>query len=158
MSLERDIAILRSSDLLADLNDDQLRLLAFGAEHLNYQRGRVIFREGQNADCGFVVAEGRVGLSRFVRGDDQTLTHATAGAILGETALITEARRHTTATATEDTQLLRINRPLFRRMLEEYPETAQAMHDKLSSRLQVFLGNITRMEYRFTKPSQLGGQ
>lgn len=155
MSLERDIAILRSADILANLNDDQLRLLAFGAEHLAYQRGRAIYREAQTAECGFVIAEGRVALTRFMMGEDRVLSHAVPGSILGELALITETRRHTNAIAAEDTQVLRINRLLFRRMLEEYPETAHALQDKLKVRLQTFLENVARMEYRFTKPLEL---
>lgn len=149
MSLDRDIAALASVEILSDLSNDELRLLAFGAEQMDFRAGRTLYREGQLADCGFVVLEGVISLTRRIGPDDVELRTVGANHILGEMALITQTNRLTTATATQDTQTLRINRNLFRRMLEEYPDTAALLHAKLSLRLSQFLNDIGRMESRF---------
>lgn len=149
MSLDRDIAALASVEILSDLSADELRLLAFGAEQMDFRAGRTLYREGQLADCGFVILEGAVSLSRRIGSDDVELRTVGASHILGEMALITQTNRLTTATATQDTKTLRINRNLFRRMLDEYPETAAMLHAKLSQRLGTFLQEIGRMEHRF---------
>ena len=44
--------------------------------------------------------------------------------MLGELALIADTHRLTGADAEIDTDVLRLNRKLFRRILEEYPELA----------------------------------
>lgn len=151
MSLDRDIATLRAIEILSDLSDDELRLLAFGAEQMDFRVGRTLYREGQLADCGFVIIGGSVSLSRRIGVDNVELRTVGAKNILGEMALITQANRLTTATAVEDTQTLRINRNLFRRMLEEYPQTASMLHAKLSERLMLFLNDIGKMEHRFSE-------
>jgi CRP-like cAMP-binding protein len=50
---------------------------------------------------------------------------------LTEIAMITDAERHFTATAVEESEVIRISRVLFRRMLEEYPEVAVATDRRL---------------------------
>lgn len=150
MSLDRDIASLGAVEILSELSSDQLRLLAFGAEQLDFRAGRPLYREGQIADCGFVILSGEVALSRRIGADDVELRTIGQNSILGEMALITQTNRLTTAMAVQDTQTLRINRNLFRRMLDEYPETAVSLHAKLSNRLAQFLNDIGRLEHRFT--------
>lgn len=152
MSLDRDIAALASVEILSDLSNDELRLLAFGAEQMDFRAGRNLYRQGQLADCGFVVIGGMVSLSREVGVDNVELRTVGPGHILGEMALITQTSRLTTATAVQDTQTLRINRNLFRRMLEEYPGTAALLHAQLSQRLGQFLNEVGRLEHRFSKP------
>jgi CRP-like cAMP-binding protein len=49
-----------------------------------------------------------------------------------------------------ETQVIRVNRSLFRRMLEEYPETAAALHQQLSVRLCNLLDQIGDLEERFS--------
>lgn len=149
MSLDDDISLLASVELFDSLSSEQLRLLAFGAEKLSYGTGRVLYREGQHADCGFAVIEGVINLVRNIKGHDVVLRQATESMCLGEMAMITQTSRLTTAIAAEDSKVLRINRTLFRRMLEEYPETAADMHAKLTRRLTEFLDDIGSLDQRF---------
>ncbi|MFZ2101855.1 MAG: cyclic nucleotide-binding protein, partial [Oricola sp.] len=48
-------------------------------------------------------------------------------------------------------QVVRINRSLFRRMLEEYPESAAVLHDRLSEQLHRLIGEIGALEDRFSE-------
>ena len=64
-------------------------------------------------------------------GGERPLGEAGPGSILTEIAMITEAERHFTATALEESEVIRISRILFRRMLEEYPEVAAATDRRL---------------------------
>jgi CRP-like cAMP-binding protein len=57
-------------------------------------------------------------------------------------ALIADARRLTSAEAAVDTDVLRINRSMFRRILEEYPETAEALRDRIIEDLQALIRKI----------------
>jgi CRP-like cAMP-binding protein len=149
MSLESDIAVLREVPLFADLTDDQLRLLAFGADHRRLRQGEVVFRIDARADAGFVVAAGEVLLQRGPAGQERTMGRYGRGALIGELALITETRRPASAIAATDCDLIHITRLLFRRMLEEYPEIAFALHEKLADQLGQMTVDLLALEERF---------
>lgn len=151
MALRDDIALLQGLSIFDGLSEEYLRLLAFGAERRRLEPGHVLFREGASADCAFVVLSGQLKLSRDMpSGRNQLIGEAEPGAILTEIAMISDATRHFTATAATDSEVMRISRVLFHRMLEEYPEVAQATEQRLRenfTRLTSALGMVTR---RFT--------
>lgn len=152
MSLESDIAVLSKVPLLAGLSGDQLRLLAFGAEHRRLRAGEILFRMGARADAGFVVAAGRIVLVAGRPGHEKQVAEADPGMVLGEIALLTDTRRPATATAETDCDVIRITRTLFRRMLEEYPEIAFDLHQRLTADLARMTDDILALEGRFGNP------
>lgn len=149
LSLDDDIRIIGSAQLFDALQPEQLRLLAFGAERLRYNAGRVIYHQDDRADCGFVIASGKISLFKTLNGEQQIVQTAGAGEILGEMAMLTETQRLTGAVADTDCELIRISRALFTRMLSEYPETAAQIHADLSARFKTFLTDISRLNHRF---------
>ncbi|MEM9574913.1 MAG: cyclic nucleotide-binding domain-containing protein [Pseudomonadota bacterium] len=149
MTLDDDIRIIASAKLFDALKPEQLRLLAFGAERLRFNAGRTIYRDGDRADCGFVIASGQINLFKSIDGEDQVIKTVEQGYILGEMALLTETQRLTGAIADTDSEVIRINRALFSRMLSEYPETAAEIHAELSNRLKDFVAEIARLHHRF---------
>ena len=151
MSLEDDIRIISGVSLFEDLSSEQLRLLAFGAERITIARGRELYREGQNAECGYIVVSGEIDLFRETPRGRLIIRQVGPGMILGELALITETKRLTGACASVETQVIRVNRSLFRRMLEEYPETAAALHRRLSEQLHDLLEDIGTLDKRFAE-------
>ena len=150
MTLDDDIRIIASAQIFDALKPEQLRLLAFGAERLRFNAGRTIYREGDRADCGFVIASGQIDLYKTIDGEDQTVKTVSPGNILGEMALLTETKRLTGAIAETDSEVIRINRALFARMLSEYPETAAAIHAELSEQLKSFIDEIVQLNRRFS--------
>ncbi|MEN3793575.1 cyclic nucleotide-binding domain-containing protein [Fulvimarina sp. MAC3] len=149
MSLKSDIAILRSVTLFDDLDDDALRLLAFGAEHRRFPEGDTIFREAAIADAGFVVADGTVVLSTGKPDDPRIVGAYGPGTLLGEMALITDTRRPATARAETQCDLLRIGRAHFRRLLEEYPHFAAGLEARLRDRFVQMTRQLAALETRF---------
>lgn len=150
MALEDDIRILSGVGLFSELTDEQLRLLAFGAEQARFAAGREIFREGAAADCAYVVATGRVVLYRDDGGEAVALSRLGPGAIVGELALITPGTRLTYAAAETEVTLIRLSRSLFHRILEEYPEVAARLHVRMMRDLQSFLKRIEALAPRFS--------
>lgn len=151
MSLKSDIAILRAVTLFDDLDDDALRLLAFGAEHRRYPAGDTIFREAAIADAGFVVADGTVTLSSGKADNPRIVGAYGPGTLLGEMALITDTRRPVTARAETQCDLLRIGRAHFRRLLEEYPSFAARLEARLRDRFIQMTRQLAAMEKRFSE-------
>lgn len=149
MALEDDIRTLSGVGLFSELNDEQLRLLAFGAESVRFAAGREIFQEGAPADCAYVVVRGTVVLYREREGRSVAVSRLSEGSIIGELALIAETRRLTWAAAETDVELIRLGRSLFRRILEEYPEAAAALHRRMTEDLHAFLKRIERIAPKF---------
>ncbi|MBO6638404.1 MAG: cyclic nucleotide-binding domain-containing protein [Roseitalea sp.] len=155
MTLNDDIRALSAAGLFEQLSAEQLRLLAFGAERLQFRAGRTLYRQGDKADCGFVVVNGTVTLTRQSADGGKPVQTAGPGSVLGQLALITETEWMTGAQAETEAEVLRISRALFRRMLVEYPETAMAIHRQLSDDLQDLLKDIERAERRFRQAPEL---
>lgn len=142
MSLDRDVAILRSLPVFAAFTDDQLRLIAFSAEPLELAPGTVLFEEGAPAVSGFLVVSGAVRL--FSRGEGEPIERGVAGpgALIGELALLCHTTRPATAEIVEPSSLRSIPRRALRRVLDEYPELAEAMRRSLAHRLKLMTGQF----------------
>lgn len=148
MALDDDMRVLAGVDLFEGFTHEQLRLLAFGAENITLARGRTLYYEGASADCAFVVADGRIALFRERDGRRSILGSLGPGSLLGEFALIADGRRLTGAVAEADTQLIRLNRSLFRRILEEYPETAADLRERIATDLGAMIEKMERIATR----------
>lgn len=155
MSLERDIGFLRNLPLLSDLSEDQLRLLAFGADFRITREGETLFRAGDFADCGFLVKTGAIGLYNEDNADGPPDDIAEPGTLLGELALLIETRRSMRAVALERTELLQIRKALFRRMLEEFPEIAVRLQGTMGDRIGTFAREIAPVADRLDRAERM---
>jgi CRP-like cAMP-binding protein len=150
MSLDDDIRVLRGVDLFDGFTQEQLRLLAFGAENMRLAAGRELYQEGVAADGAYVVARGHISLYRDREGERAVITTVGPGALLGELALISDTDRLTGAFAATDAEVMRLNRKLFRRILEEYPEVAVALHRRVANDLQTLISRIEELAPKFS--------
>lgn len=146
MSLETDVQLLARVPMLSEFSEDKLRLLAFSAENRSYRDGQQLFAAGDRADAGFVVAEGEVALTG--PGGPEPVEVAGPGSLVGELALMVEGERAFTATARGAVEVIVIRRPLFRRMLEEYPDVARGMYARMSARLAETTAALMRVRDR----------
>ena len=131
MSLEDDVRTLAGNPALAELDADALRLIAFSAETRILRAGDVIFRRNDPSDGGIFILSGSVALDAGGR----TTGVFGPGSLLGDMALLTETRRPATAIAREPSSVLKISRPLFHRVLQEFPDNAVRMHRVLNERI-----------------------
>ena len=142
MALDDDIRILSTVGLFESFTPEQLRLLAFGAERLVLRAGRKLFREGQSADCGYIIVSGNITLFQETETQRVKIRTVGPGAMLGEMALIAQTSRLTGAVAEEETEVIRISRAIFRRILEEYPDAAASLHAHISRDLLQLISEI----------------
>jgi CRP-like cAMP-binding protein len=149
MALDDDIRILSAVRLFEGFTQEQLRLLAFGADTVHLSRDRRLYREDDDADTAYVVVRGSITLFREQNGKHAVVGTAGPGTMLGEMALIADTRRLTSAAAATDAEVMRLDRKMFRRILEEYPETAAALHRRILADLQEMIGRIEKMAPRF---------
>jgi len=138
MSIEDDVALLERVPTLRLLGRESLRMLAIGSEQREVARGAVLFQQGEDADSGFVVQRGGF------RIDDGAGAEMTAGpgALLGELALVVAMRRPSSATALEQSIVIRISRSLFQRVLESDPAAARRLRDEFVTRTSQIASDI----------------
>lgn len=132
MTIDDDIALLERVPMLAELGGNALRILAIGAESYSVGEGETLFAPGQSADCAYVVQQGSFAVKPEAANAMESI--AEPGTLLGETALLIETPRHATATARQDSIVLRISRAMFLKMLESNPEAAQRLRTLFASR------------------------
>lgn len=96
--------------------------------------GTVLFREGDTDYDLFVVLEGRVRVTKNVRGEEQLLTVHEAGGIGGEIGILSGAGAIATGAAAEPTKVLRIPADAFRRIIAERTPFAQTALRALTAR------------------------
>jgi CRP/FNR family transcriptional regulator, cyclic AMP receptor protein len=109
------------------------RLLArFGRR---FNKGEVIFREGEEATEAYLLQEGSVRLVKRVRAVERSLMVLKPNDLFGETALVDGAVRTSTAVALTDGASLALDPGTFRRMLETNVSIALRVVQQLVRRL-----------------------
>jgi len=109
---------------LLDTSDEKaVAELAARAHWVHLPRGELLMREGDPADCLYVVASGR--LQAFVRGtdgNDTILGQMGRGETVGEMALAGDCRRSAHVKALRDCDLARLDRDDFVEVGKRHPE------------------------------------
>ena len=137
MSIDDDVALLERVPTLRLLGSTALRMLAIGSEQRNFARGDLLFNMGDAADAGFIVQHGAF---RIEDGGAEII--AGPGALIGELALVVAMRRPSTATALENSSVIRVARSLFSRVLESDPEAARRLRDEFAARTSQIASDI----------------
>jgi CRP-like cAMP-binding protein len=143
LGLDDDIAILAAAPVFGFLDRDALRLLTFAAERRDLADGDLLFARGDPADGGFVVLSGTIRLTP--RQDGGEPVRAGRSAVIGQLALFVRGTRPTEARAEGTAEVMRITPTLMRRVLEEFPEAAQALHATLAEDLAAFVTDLDRV-------------
>ncbi|MBX9933879.1 MAG: Crp/Fnr family transcriptional regulator [Methylobacterium sp.] len=140
MGLDDDIAILAAAPLFGFMSRDALRLLSFAAERRSLAEGDVLFSRDERADGGFVVMAGTIELvPRQTDGEPVTIGRS---GLIGQLALFLREARPTEARAKTAAEVMRISPTLMRRVLEEFPDAAEAIRATLADDLAAFVASL----------------
>lgn len=133
-TLEKAIR-LQKVELFGDLETDALALAASIATQVQCPPGTVLFKESGSAEALYVVLEGRIRLTRGTR----EIFSVGPGETLGNWALFDDQPSVATATCTEDTAMLKIEREDFFDLLADHAEMTQKMFKALVKRVRSLL-------------------
>jgi trk system potassium uptake protein TrkA len=124
--------LLRKVDFLTSLNEEEVEMVARGAEHLQKPAGADIFKRGDPGECFYVVLSGEVAL----RSDGgEVLETVRAGGFFGELALLTGEPRAANAVAATACELAAVGREDFRGVVMANPVVALELSRMLGQRL-----------------------
>lgn len=133
MSLDDDLRNFSRIQIFAVLEPEAQRLLAFSCETKLLRSGDVLFCAGEQSDGGYVVLNGSISLGSEREVHKQTVRPV---ALIGEIAIISQTERIATATVREPTEVFKVSRMLFHRVLKEYPQSAFRVRELIASRLR----------------------
>lgn len=103
-----------------DLTSPTDTLWCMATEH--FQRGQVIFHEGDKSHEAYFIVSGMVEISMNTLQGTQSLARIGDGEIFGEMGMITDRPRSATATAIEDTTVETISDEDFEQQIIQHPE------------------------------------
>ena len=125
MSLQDAVTLLARTPLFEGVDPVRLEVLAFTATHLAFDTGDTLAEQGMPADGAFLLLSGEaVMLSGEAEGPGKA-ARLDRGDLVGEAALTQPANWSATVRAAAPVEVLKLERDVFLRLAEEFPEIAQ---------------------------------
>ena len=117
------------------LFSDEL-LIEYGAKLALFDRGEMLFAQGEPAKYFYCIRSGGVKMSHFnEQGREFIQGHFSAGESFGEPPFFAKLAYPATAFATEKSEIWKITYPLFMDLLQKHSEVGLAVIEALSDRL-----------------------
>jgi len=137
MNRNETVGILKTTSLFAALSDEELSSLVILASEHRYAPGEPIFWEGDASDWLYIVGEGRVKVAKYTSSGKELIV-AIFGPFnaFGEVAVFDGIPYPASASAVEDTTVLRIRRDDLLGFLGQNPSVALKIINLLGSRLR----------------------
>lgn len=114
-------------------------------DNISLSAGQVIFREGEQSDCAYIIVSGRVEIYKRVERGTVLLAELGQGEIFGEMGIISEQPRSAYASAAADTVLKKISREYLAQTLQGQPEEIVLIMKTLMERLRESSQKLTDM-------------
>ncbi len=111
-------------------------------------KGKIIFREGEEGDRMYIIQDGTIRISKDIGGKEHTLAVLGKGDFFGEMAIVNRVKRSATAVAGETVRYLEFDRQGFLNMIEKNAKIALNVIDKLCKRLQQANNQIHHLKNR----------
>lgn len=126
---------LQSVDVFRHATTEMLAYIALITTELQVNANKVVFAEDEVADSMYVVVRGRIKLTK----EGNEVLQVSAGQSFGTWALFDNQPRLMTATALEETQLLKIKKDDFYDLLADYDEITPVIFRALIERVKTLM-------------------
>lgn len=135
MELAQEADMLRKVPMFVNLETSKLKLLAFTSEIIHYDNNDILFRQGDAADCAYVVMDGSVDV--ITESDNGPLLASNLGinTLFGEIALIINTPRSATLMAHGALTVMKITVDMFHQLLKENADFSLDVMRQLSQKL-----------------------
>jgi len=127
-------ALIDGSFLFKGMDADVRELIKGAAARARFMAGDVIIGEGEPGQDLIIVDSGQIEVSTTLAGGRVQLAVLGSGAVVGEVAAITGARRTSTVKALTDVEAVAIPGAVVKRLAEERPELKQLLEKLIEGR------------------------
>ena len=140
--------ILRKTPLFASLSDKEMEALARRVSNRRFERGALLFSEGDPCTGLFLVASGKIRIFKLSpAGREQVLAVEGPGSSFAELPVFDGGNYPASASALEDAAVLFISRKDFQNFCREHPEVALKVIAVVGSRLRRLVGIIEDLSF-----------
>jgi CRP-like cAMP-binding protein len=140
--------VLRKTALFASLTEEEMQALAARVSEKHFQRGEILFGEGDSCLGLFLVATGRIRIFKLSpAGREQVLALEGPGSSFAELPVFDGGNYPASASAFEDADVLFISRKDFQNFCCEHPEVALKVIAVVGSRLRRLVGIIEDLSF-----------
>lgn len=140
--------ILRKTPLFASLTEKEMEALAGRISNRHFERGALLFSEGDPCTGLFLVASGKIRIFKLsAAGREQVLAVEGPGSSFAELPVFDGGNYPASASALEDTEVLFISRKDFQNFCREHPDVALKVIAVVGSRLRRLVGIIEDLSF-----------
>ena len=135
MDVSQEAEMLRNVPLFSGLSAAELKLLAFTSDVHCFAPGEILMRQGDPADCAYVILEGEAEVLARTDGGEFVVAMLGRNAVPGEIGVLTDAPRSATVRASTRLRALRISPEVFLRLASGRPDRALHVMRQLSAHI-----------------------
>src|SRR5215468_841995 len=140
--------ILRQTPLFSGLSDAEMAALAVHVTRQRFDRGELLFNEGDRCEGLYLVANGKIRIFKLSpTGREQILAVEGPGSSFAELPVFDGGNYPAAASALEDSQVLFISRKDFQNFCREHPEVALKVIAIVGARLRRLVGIIEELSF-----------
>src|SRR3954449_2553918 len=133
---EETAALLARTEVFSDLEQREIDEVVQVAVPRRWERGEVVFREGDDGDTTYLLRSGAVLLTREHQdGRVVAIAELRAGEMFGELAMFRSEPRSATAEAIEPTKAVALLAPDVQRLIRQNPDIAAKLLRALAERV-----------------------
>jgi CRP/FNR family transcriptional regulator, cyclic AMP receptor protein len=142
-------ALLARTEVFGGLEERELSEVAQVAVPRSWDRGEVIFREGDDGDTCYLIRSGAVLLTREHQdGRMIALAELRAGGMFGELALFRGETRSATAEAVEETTAIALLAPDMQRLIKRNPDISLKLLAALAERVRTTTERLMQQSFQ----------
>ena len=146
---EETARLLARTEVFQDLEERELQEVAQVAVPRRWERGEIIFREGDAGDTCYLLRSGAVLLTREHQdGRTVALAELRAGGMFGELAMFRGETRSATAEAIEETEAVALLARDMQRLIRRNPEIASKLLAALAERVSTTTERLLRQSFQ----------
>lgn len=140
--------VLRKTPMFAGLTEPEMRALRGRVSSQRFQRGELLFSEGDACKGLFLVASGKIRIFKLSpAGREQVLSIEQPGSSFAELPVFDGGNYPASASALDDAEVLFISRKNFQSFCREHPDVALKVIAMVGSRLRRLVGIIEDLSF-----------
>ncbi len=121
-------------ELFAKLSEDEQEQLARGLTYAPFTRGEIVTRQGAEAHWLYLIDDGEVSIRVADSGMEKEVARLQGGSFFGEMSLLTGERRSATVVALSDVECFRLDKEIFKGVIQRRPDLAEHVAKVLARR------------------------
>ncbi len=129
--------ILARAGLFQGVDEEAIDALVPAVEYIDVRRGRTVFTEGEQGDSVYIVADGKIKISRRAAdGRENMIAVMGPSDMFGELSIFDPGPRTASATAVTDSRVARLRQSDLRKWISTRPELAEQLLRVVARRLR----------------------